>query len=107
MSFFTTGYFWFFEGILSCLVILGVRAWAEDKELPVPVWKWVLIVMWLVYCGFTLAFIGTCLGEKEQHAALLGGAFFGLVAIIGGVGLYRLLNLARRRGNEADEDAQI
>ena len=105
MSFFTSGYFWFFEGILLCLVILGVRAWAEDKGLPVPVWKWALLVIWLVYCGFTLAFVGTCLGEKERHAALLGGAFFGLIAAISGVGLYRLLNLARRCGDEAEEDA--
>ena len=39
--------------------------------------------------------------------ALLGGAFFGLIAIIGGVGLYRLLNLARRCDDKAEKDAQI
>jgi hypothetical protein len=104
MSFFTSGYFWFLEGILLCLVVLGVRAWAEGRGLPVPVWQWALIVIWLIYCGFTLAFVGTCLGEKEQHAALLGGTFFGLIAVIGGVGLYRLLNLARHCKKETDED---
>jgi len=105
MTFFGSGPFWFFEGILFCLVLLGIRAWAEGRALSVPVWKWALTICWLLYCGFTLAFIGTCLGEAERHAALLGGAFFGLIAVISGVGLYRLVRARKRGSASAGQDA--
>ena len=100
MSFFTSGFFWFAEGILFCLVLLGVRAWAEEREVRLPWWKWGLVICWLLYGGFILAFVGTCLGEREQDAALWGGVFFSLVAVIAGVGLYRLLGFARKMNSE-------
>ena len=105
MSFFTTGVFWFIEGILFCLTILGIRAWAQDRAICIPTWKWAFIVLWLLFSGFTLAFIGTCLGENERHAALLGGAIFGLIAVISGVGLYRLVMYVSKHEEQAQEDA--
>ncbi len=105
MSFFTSGFFWFFEGILFCLALMGLRAWADGRGVPMPFWKWALAAGWMLYCGFTLAFVGTCLGEKEKYAALWGGVFLGVVAIVVGVGFYRLLGFARKREEPAREDA--
>jgi hypothetical protein len=42
MQIFNSALFWFVEGILFVVVILAVRAWAQDRALPMPTWKWVL-----------------------------------------------------------------
>jgi hypothetical protein len=91
MGFFNSGFFWFLEGIFVCLAVMGFRAWMEDRGVPMPVWKWILLGIWVLLLGFTIAFIGTNLGEKEVNAALKGGIIFGLVTIITGVGLWRLI----------------
>ncbi len=105
MDIFTSGIFWFIEGILFCLILMGIRAWAEDRDVPMPAWKWALVAAWLLYCGFTQAFIGTCLGEEEHQAAIRGGAMFGVLAVIAGVGIHRLL-LLRPKEKPAPEEQQ-
>jgi len=92
-SFFTSGLFWFIEGILVCLIVIGVKLWMEDRSIPMPFWKWMLIIGWLVGLGFTIAFIGTCLGENEHHAATQGGMIFGTIVVIAGVAVWRLLKI--------------
>jgi hypothetical protein len=47
-------------------------------------WKWILSVGWLFLLGFTVAFIGTSLGEGEGRAALMGGILFGLFTLLSG-----------------------
>lgn len=94
MQFFTSGLFWFIEGIFAFFVVLGLKTWAEDRSIPMPWWKWVLSMLWLGLAGFTLAFVGTSLGEGEPHAALMGGIIFGVVSVILGVGLWRLLRFS-------------
>ena len=91
MQIFNSGLFWFIEGILFVVVILAVRAWAQDRGLPMPVWKWVLFLLWVALAGFTIAFVGTSFGEGEPVAATRGGLLFGLLTIIAGVGLWRVL----------------
>jgi hypothetical protein len=91
MQIFNSGFFWFGEGILFVVVILAVRAWAEGRGLSVPVWKWVLFFLWLFLAGFTIAFVGTSFGEGEPVAAARGGLLFGLMTMIAGVGLWRVL----------------
>ncbi|UCH98203.1 MAG: dehalogenase [Candidatus Aminicenantes bacterium] len=91
MGFFNSGFFWFLEGIFVCLAVMGFRVWMEDRGVAMPVWKWILLGIWVLLLGFTIAFIGTNLGEKEVTAALKGGIIFGLVTIIAGVGLWRLI----------------
>jgi len=88
---FNSGFFWFVEGILFVVVILAVRAWAKDRGLPMPVWKWVLFLFWILLAGFTIAFVGTSFGEGEPVAATRGGLLFGLITIISGVGVWRVL----------------
>ncbi len=91
MGFFNSGLFWFAEGILACLAVLGLKAWLEDKGIPMLWWKWLLVITWMAFAGFTLAFIGTSLGEGEPRAALVGGIIFGVICLVFGVGLWRLL----------------
>lgn len=91
MGFFNSGLFWFIEGILACLAVLGLRAWLADKGIPMSWWKWLLVITWMAFVGFTIAFIGTSLGEGEPHAALVGGIIFGVISLIFGVGLRRFL----------------
>jgi hypothetical protein len=91
MNFFNSGLFWFIEGIFACLVVIGIKIWMEDRDIPMPYWKWLLLGLWVLFPGFTFAFIGTNLGEKEVTAAVKGGILFGMISIILGVGLWRLL----------------
>ncbi len=100
MSFFTSGLFWFLEGVLFCIFILAVRAWAEDRSIPMPYWKWISLTVWVFFAGFTLAFVGTSFGEGEASAAIRGGILFGVIAVISGVGLWRLLKIGINPGEE-------
>jgi hypothetical protein len=95
MSFFTSGTFWFLEGILAALMVIGFKTWMEDRGVPMPVWKWILFGLWVLWLGVTIAFITTSIGENETTAAVKGGIIFSLIAIISGVGLWRLLQMGR------------
>ena len=96
MSFFTSGLFWFLQGIFACLAVIALKLWAEDRGLPMPFWKWILAGFWIVLLGFTMAFLGTSLGENEITAARLGGVLFGLTAIISGIVLWRIMHQGRK-----------
>lgn len=98
MSFFTSGIFWFAEGIFFCLFLAGLKAWADDRHLKIPIWKWLLVVLWLLLTGFTIAFIGTCIGEREMDAAVKGGSIFSAAAIVSGILLWRFI--ARKPGQQ-------
>jgi hypothetical protein len=93
---FHTGFFWFVEGIFVSLSVLGLKIWTEDRGIPMPFWKWLLLAIWVLLFGFTIAFVGTSLGEREGTAAWLGGLIFGLISIVSGVGLWRLLDFGKR-----------
>ncbi len=103
MEFFTSGMFWFLEGIFFCLFIIGFKLWGEDKGLVMPFWKWILLGIWIVLFGFTIAFVGTSLGENEPNAALFGGIIFGLISLVSGVGLWRII---KHRQKTLSEKAQ-
>ena len=100
MHFFNSGMFWFIEGIFACLVVIGLKIAMEDRGIHMPLWKWALFVLWILVLGFTIAFVGTNIGEKEMTAAKLGGLVFGLLSIVTGVGLWRLLTLKSRLKKE-------
>lgn len=105
MHFFNTGFFWFFEGILACLVIIGFKTWTHDRGIPMPLWKWPFLIGWLVFFGFSIAFVGTSLGENETEAALIGAIIFGLIAVISAAALWRLLLIGAepKKSDRADE----
>ena len=100
MHIFNSGFYWFVQGILFCLIVVGLRAWMEGRGVPMPAWKWLVFVGWLVFCGFTIAFVGTSLGENEATAAVRGGVLFGSLAVIAGFGVYRLLMMGARSGEK-------
>ena len=83
-----------------CIFILAVRAWAEDRSIPRPYWKWIALGAWVFLVGFTLAFTGTSFGEGEPAAAVRGGILFGIIAVIAGAGLWRLLKIGTEPGEE-------
>jgi hypothetical protein len=101
MEIFNSGLFWFVEGILFCLALIGFKVWAEDHAVPAPFWKWIVLIAWLVLFGFTFAFIGTSLGENEVGAAVKGGVLFGTVAVISGFGAWRLIKIGSSSGEKA------
>ena len=63
----------------------------QDRGIEFPWWKWALFLFWVLLAGFTLAFVGTSFGEGEPVAGTRGGLLFGLVTIISGAGLWRVL----------------
>jgi len=103
MDFFNSGFFWFIEGILFCVVVIGVKTWAVDRSIPMPYWKWLALSAWILLFGFTVAFIGTSLGENEPTAAVKGGILFGIIVIISGAGLWRLITSGSEKSEEGIE----
>lgn len=97
MTFFTSGTFWFIEGILATLMFMGFKTWMEDRRTPMAWWKWLLFGLWVFWFGFTIAFIFTSLGEGEPVAAVKGGIIFIIITIVAGVGLWRLLQVGRTK----------
>jgi len=106
MSFFSSGLFWFLEGILLCLFVIGFKIWMEDRQIPMRWWKWLLLLAWIVWFGFTIAFVGTSLGENELDAAGKGGILFGLIAVVTGVGLWRVLRVGSKSASSQQSDAE-
>ena len=100
MSFFLSPLFWLLEGLLLALAIAGLRAWLAGRGIVMTFWKWLLVVLWILTTGFTIAFVGTSLGEGEPTAALRGGIMFGVVAIIMGVAFWRIIRGQRRRAEK-------
>ena len=95
MWFFTSGTFWFVEGILFVLAMIGMKIWMEDRNTPMGLWKWLLVGAWLLTVGFTIAFVGTSVGEKEMIAAQKGGIVFSVLCVILGAAVWRLLQIGR------------
>jgi len=95
MWFFTSGAFWFAEGVLLVLAAIGLKIWMEDRNAPMPLWKWLLVGAWILMCGFTIAFIGTSVGENEMVAAQKGGITFSVICVITGAVVWRLLQIGR------------
>lgn len=96
MSFFTSGLFWLLEGIFLCIALAGLRAWADEHAIPMSVWKWILVIAWILLAGFTIAFATTSLGEGEPRAAMIGGAIFTIITVGTAVILWRILGFRRQ-----------
>ncbi len=98
MEFFISGGFWFLEGILTSLAFVGLRIWLKERNIQMNAWKWILVLLWVLFFGFTIAFVTTSLGERERVAAFKGALFFGIIAMIALVGLWCLLGLSGKKG---------
>ena len=96
MDFFTSGLFWLIEGIFLCIALAGLRAWTYERDIPMPLWKWILVIVWIFLAGFTIAFTTTSLGEGEARAATVGGTIFAVLVIGSAVILWRILGYKRK-----------
>ena len=95
MSFFTSGLFWFLEGVCFCLAGAALKHHLQDQGIPMRWWKWILFTGWVILFGFTIAFITTSVGENEITAALKGGVVLLPLSVIAWVGIWRLLKVGR------------
>lgn len=102
MSFFTSGTFWFIEGIFFVVLILALRSWLKRKGSAMTWWKWIMLVLWIFLAGFTAAFIGTNLGEGEQTAALRGGGIFTVIVLVYALVLMRVLGITGTKKNRPE-----
>jgi len=93
MSFFTSGMFWFIEGVFFVVLLIALRVWLKEKSAPMTWWKWSLLVVWIFLAGFTAAFIGTNIGEGEYTAALRGGGASTILVLIYALVLLRVLGI--------------
>ena len=83
--------FAFVAGALTGLVVAGARAWARSLRLKMTWWKWLLAAVWYVLLVFFVFMDFTIIGEGEPAAGLKMLLFQGVIMIILGVGLGRLL----------------
>ena len=83
--------FSFIVGAMSGLVIAAAIAWAKDLGLKMTWWKWSLAALWYLLLNFFIFLDFTFIGEGEGSAGLKLLMFQGVVMIILGVGLVRLV----------------
>ena len=102
MSFFSSGTFWFIEGVFFVVLILALRAWLKQKGAAMTWWKWVLLVVWIFMAGFTAAFIGTNLGEGEITAAVRGGGGSAVLVLVYALVLMRVLGITSGRNRKSE-----
>lgn len=98
--FFTNGLFWFLEGVLAIVIAIGFKTWMEDRGVPMPFWKWPIVIAWFLATGVVIAFVGTSLGENEPQAAKVGGLIFGTIVVIMGVVAWRVIQIGRPSRSE-------
>jgi len=89
--------FWIVMGLIYALVISGAKLWAEDLGLKMNWWKWLLSAMWYAMLSITVAGGATLLAENETQAAYYMWGFFGLITLVLGIGLWRLLLIGREK----------
>jgi len=102
MRFFTSGLFWFIEGVLFIVLLTALRAWLKTKGATMTWWKWFLLVAWILLAGFTAAFIGTNIGEGEYTAALRGGGASTIIVLVYALVLMRVLGVSGGRKPEKE-----
>lgn len=87
----------FIVGILTIPIIWGAILWSKDLGLQMNWWKWLLASLWYTLLVFFVFMDFTLMGEGEVGAGwkLLG--FEGVIMIILGVGLARLLMKGREK----------
>ena len=93
MSFFESNIFWFIEGLLACLAIIAFRMWMQDKGIKMPVWKWTVLIAWVLFLAISIGFVTTSIGEGETHAAFNGVVFGFVIAAVSGVVVWRLIKI--------------
>lgn len=84
--------FWIIMGLLYALLIAGAKIWFKDLGFKMNWWKWLLTSFWFVLLSLTIAGSFTLMGEDEFRAGYYFLGVFGMISLILGVGLWRLLS---------------
>ncbi len=83
--------FAFIVGLLSGAVVMGAFAWAKSLGLSMNWWKWLLSALWYGLLLFFLFAAFTFMGEGEVAAGWKVLGFSGVLLVILGVGLSRIV----------------
>ena len=89
--------FWMIMGILIATFFVGLRFWFQDLRIRMNWWKWALLSVWLFLLAFTLGAGFTLIGEDEPKAGARLMLFFGVIILITGSGLWKLLAQGREK----------
>ncbi len=89
--------FWIIMGMLYLIMIYSARYWAQDLNLQMNWWKWLLSAAWFILLSLSLAGGMTLIGEGETQAGLYFLGLFLLIDIILGVGLWRLITMKSKK----------
>lgn len=98
---FSSGIFWFLMGIVSVLITVGAKQWADAKGLKMSWWKWVLAICWYAGFLFAVAVPMTFIGEGEAAAGFKMSLFSVVPAIILGFAVWRMITTSHK--TEASE----
>lgn len=100
--FFETNLFWFLMGMLSILVGVGFKYFADDRGWTLNWWKWLLCILWWIIFSLSFYAAGTLTGENESGAGmwvLVTGAF---VCVVYGVIIWRVLSHGSKKDDEPE-----
>lgn len=85
--------FWIIMGFLYTLFVFGLRYWAQDLKIKMDWWKWLLFTIWFIGLNIVIAGGFTLIGENETRAGLYFLGVFGVLFIILGAGVWKILKL--------------
>lgn len=86
-------------GALLTITIIGARSWFTHLNIKMNWWKWLVFGGWYAILLLSISASFTLLGEGERRGGLFSLGFFGMICLILGVGVWRLLTTA---GNKKD-----
>ncbi|MDF1559605.1 MAG: hypothetical protein P1P83_05295 [Bacteroidales bacterium] len=84
--------FWIIMGVIYTVTVTGFYYWTKDKGIRLNWWKWLLSVLWFTGTNVVIAGAFTLFGENETRAGLYFIGLFGVLFLILGVGLWRILS---------------
>ena len=84
--------FWIVLGLIYALVIAGASIWFKDLGFKMNWWKWLVAGTWFALLSLTIGAGFTLIGEDEFKAGYYFLGVFGMICLISGVGVWRLLS---------------
>ena len=78
-------------GAIAMAGFFLIRDYVKKNEILINWWQWLLTALGLIYAVFVAELIYGFLAEGEPQAALVMGLITGVVAVIGGVLLWRFV----------------
>lgn len=89
--------FWMVLGAVQVFVFQSAKLWAEDFNIHMNWWKWLLAGSWWFSFILTIAGAFTLLGENEGNAGWYFLGFVGTAMVIGGAILLKLFMILSNR----------